>query len=119
MISVRVATMPEVKEAHPDMQCSYRAWAVEMDGDLVGLIGLALTRPQACLFCWIDPRLRPHLASITVMRLVKKVADLVAAQKAPVLAVRDRKEPKAPHILKRMGFRFYDIIDGDAVYRRG
>lgn len=34
------------------------------------------------------------------------------------MAVRDRTEKKSPHILKRMGFEFFDLIEGQPVYMR-
>lgn len=117
MLTGRPATISEIRRVHPDHSCSYRAWACDMDGRIVGIVGVALTRPYACLFCWFDEALRPHLKSLTVMRLLKKVADVVRDSRVPVLAIRDRNEPKAPHILKRMGFRFYQLVEGDAVYR--
>lgn len=117
MIVSRQATAEDVKKVHPDQGCSWKAWVCELEGEVVGVIGIALTRPVACIFCWFDEKLRPYLKSMTVLRLLKKVEMAARNNRLPVLAVRDRKEPKAPHILKRMGFQFEALIDGDAIYR--
>lgn len=117
-LASRPATTADVRAVFPDLTCSFRAMVCEMDGERVGLIGLALTRPAACLFCWFDERLRPYLKSLTVLRLLKRVDAWCRDSRAPVMAIRDRAEPKSPHILKRLGFQFYMLFDGDAVYRR-
>lgn len=116
----RPATAADILAVHPDQTCSWRAWAVDLDGKLAGVIGIALMRPMACLFCWFDEALRPYLKSLTVLRLLKKVEEVVKASRVPVLAIRDRKEPKAPHILKRLGFVFDHVSDeGDPIYKWG
>lgn len=116
MITTRPATAADVQRVHPDQKCSWRAWAVELDGLLAGVIGVALSRPYPCLFCWFDERLRPHFRCLTVLRLIKRVEAVLRSASGPVLAIRDPHEPRAPHILKRLGFRFYCLADGDAVY---
>lgn len=95
---------------------SYRAWACELDGELAGVVGLALTRPRACLFCWFDERLRPHLKSVAVLRLLKKVEALIHERGLPVYAIREADEPKAARILERLGFVPFGEVDGDEVW---
>jgi hypothetical protein len=119
VLIARPATAEDVAVVYPDLTCSFKAMACDLDGQRVGLIGLALTRPTACLFCWFDEKLRPYLKSLTVLRLLKKVERWLNECRAAVLTIRDRKEPKAPHILKRLGFRFHALHDGDAIYIRG
>lgn len=82
------------------------------------MIGLALTRPRACLFCWFDERLRPHLKSMTVLRLLKRVDMLIRERGRPVYAIRQADEPKAAAILTRLGFQPVEEIDGDEVWER-
>lgn len=95
---------------------SYRAWACDLDGELAGVVGLALTRPRACLFCWFDERLRPHLKSIAVLRLLKKVEALIHERGLPVYAIREEREPQAEKVLTRLGFASVGEIDGDDVW---
>jgi hypothetical protein len=104
-----------VKHLH-GVGASYRAWACDLDGELAGVIGLALTRPRACLFCWFDEKLRPHLKSVAVLRLVKKTEALMQARGLPVYAIRQADEPKAAEMLTRLGFTPLDVVDGDEVW---
>lgn len=89
-----------------------------MDGELAGVIGLVLTRPRACLFCWFDEKLRPHLKSMAVLRLLKKVDDLMKTRGMPVYAIRQADEPKAAAVLTRLGFAFVGEHDGDEIWGR-
>lgn len=95
---------------------SYRAWACDVDGKLAGAVGLALTRPRACLFCWIDEPLKPHLRTMPVLRAIKKIGDLIRERGLPVYAVREPDEPKAESMLKRLGFVPLGEVDGDEVW---
>lgn len=115
MISVRPATAADVKPLH-DCGASYIAWSCDLDGEPVGTIGLALTRPRACLFCGFDEKLRPHLKSLTILRLLKSVEQLIRTRGLPVYAIRQADEPKAAAILTRLGFEYLDEIDGEDVY---
>lgn len=117
MIVIRPATEADVKDLHPELAgVSYRAWAAEIDGEKAGVIGLALTRPRACLFCGFSEDLRPHLTSMPLMRLLKKVEMMFKARGLPVYALRDANEPKSEAILRRLGFKFSEEIDGSEVY---
>lgn len=77
---------------------------------------MALTRPRACLFCWFDESLRPHLKSVAVLRLLKKVERLIHERGQPVYAIREEGEPKAAKMLTRLGFVPVGEIDGDDVW---
>lgn len=117
MIVTRPATAADVAGLHPEAAgTSYRAWACDLDERPVGVIGLALTRPRACLFCGFDEALRPHLRSMPVMRLLKSVETMFKARGLPVFAIREASEPKAGRILERLGFEYIGIVDGDEIY---
>ena len=75
-----------------------------------------MTRPRASLFCHFDEALRPHLKSITVMRLLKKVEASFKARGLPVYAIREKSEPKAEAMLKRLGFTPATEVDGDEIW---
>lgn len=120
MITVRPARLEDVAGVHPEVAgASYRAWVAEMDGKRIGTIGLALTRPRACLFCGFDEELRPHLKSMPILRLLKKVHRLVEERGLPVYALRDENEDKAPAILGRMGFEPVGTFEGLEVWEWG
>ncbi len=116
-LTARPATAADIKGLHPGAEgVSYRAWAVDLDGEAAGVVGLALTRPRACLFCWTDEKLRPHLKSPTVLRLLKKTEAVFKSRGLPVYAIREKDEPKAEAILMRLGFEYVGEHDGEAVY---
>lgn len=89
----------------------------ELDGEAKGIIGLALTRPIACLFSAFDEDLRPHLKSLTVLRLIKKVQAVMESRNLPVWAIAEEDEPDAAGNLERLGFALWGEVDGDQVYR--
>jgi hypothetical protein len=116
-LQIRPATADDLKGVHPEADgVSYRAWAAELDGKTVGVIGLALTRPRACLFCAFEEELRPHLKAMPILRLLKKVKDTIEARGLPVYAIREPDEDKAPAILARLGFERFGEVDGDDVW---
>lgn len=120
MILTRPARQEDVEALHPEVAgISYRAWVAELDGQPTGVIGLALTRPRACLFCGFKEELRPHLKTMPVLRLLKKVETMFKARGLPVFALRDKNEPEAGALLERMGFEYFGEVDGDDVYRWG
>lgn len=117
MITTRPATSADVAELHPGAEgTSYRAWTCDLDGKPAGVVGLALTRPRACLFCSFDETLRPYLKSVAVLRLLKKAEALFKARNLPVYTIRDKAEPKAPAILARLGFEYLADVEGDEVW---
>lgn len=116
MLVARPATAADVQQVHPDQSCSFIGRAVDLNGELAGVIGMSLSRPVRSIFCWFDEGLRPHLKCLTILRLLKWLEGEVRNSRLPVFAIRDPKERHAPHVLKRLGFRFHSIVDGDAVY---
>lgn len=116
-LTLRPATRTDVEGLHPEANgCSYRAWAGEIDGKQVGVIGLVFTRPRTCLFCRFDEAARPYLKSMTALRMLKKVKTLIEDRGLPVYAVQEPGEDKAPAILKRMGFEFTEEIAGSRIW---
>lgn len=117
MLRTRPATSDDIRHFYPDVTCSFKAMVCEMDGERAGIIGIALARPVASVFTSFSEALRPHLRSLTVLRLLKWLKGVLGSLRGPCFAIRQRGERKAVHILKRLGFRFWAIVDGDAVYR--
>lgn len=114
-MTVRPAKAGDVADLH-GVGATYRAWACDLDGVRAGVIGLAMTRPRACLFCWFDEALRPHLRAMPILRLLKRVEGLIRERSRPVYAIRQADEPKAAAILTRLGFAPVEEIDGDDVW---
>jgi hypothetical protein len=115
MLTVRGARTSDLPEDHPP-GASYIAWAVDLDGVPSGVIGLALVRPRSCLFCYFDESLRPHLKTLTILRLVKRVEGVITARGLPVYAIREKDEPKAPAMLTRLGFEPTGELDGHEIW---
>lgn len=117
MFKVRSAVRDDLADLHPMAPgVSYRAKVAELDGKVVGILGLALTRPRACVFFSGTEELKPHLKSIQMLRELKKFETMFKSRGLPVYAIRERDEPKAPAILKRLGFELVNEIDGDEIY---
>jgi hypothetical protein len=117
MIVTRPATVADVREFYPEYTCSFRAWVAEIDGEVQGIIGVALTRPFACMFSAFREALRPHLKSLSILRLIKRAEAAVRASSVPVLAIAEPTEVTAPGMLERIGFEYLDRIDGDEIYQ--
>jgi hypothetical protein len=113
----RPATAADVQHFYPGLTVSVRAWVCEVDGHPAGIMGIALMRPAHSIFSIVTEELRPHLGSIVIGRMTKRLSTAIAQCRAPVLAVRERSEPKSARLLKRLGFRFHLLLDGDAIYR--
>jgi len=114
---VRPATRADVTKFYPDSTCSFKAWVADLDGEAVGIVGIALARPFASMFSAFDEKLRPHLRHPAVLRAIKKAHLAVEETKLPVLAIAEPTEATAPGLLQRLGFvPFEDSVDGE-VYR--
>lgn len=118
-LTARPATVADVKLFYPDMACSFRAWVCELDGEVQGIIGVALMRPVACMFSIFREPLRPHLRHLTILRGIKRAQAAVQASRVPVLALAEPGEPTAPGILKRLGFEHVGLFDEGDVYGWG
>lgn len=119
MITVRTARQEDVSRYYPDMRCSFVAWVCELNGAVVGMIGIAKLRPVAAMFSVFEEVLRPHLKSLTILRLIKRAEAAVKASHVPVLALAQPDEPTAPTILQRLGFTFVGSFDDGDYYGWG
>ena len=117
-LASRPATPADVRLWYPDMGPSMRARVCDMDGEPQGILGIALVRPYPCIFSAVNPPLRPHLKSITVMRMVKWLKSEVEARAVPVRALAEQGEEKAPALLERLGFSPIGEFEGSALYER-
>ena len=115
-LRARAATRDDIKAFYPEITTSFKAWACEMDGEVQGIIGVALGRPFACMFSTFKDPLRPYLKSMTILKLIKKAQAAVKESRVPVRAIAEKTEPTAPGILERLGFEYAGEWDGDDVY---
>lgn len=107
--------MADVKSFYPDMTSSARAWVFELDGAVVGIIGVALLRPIACAFSMFTPSLKPYLGHMVVWRVIKKWQAVLDASALPVRAIVEEGVTDQ-RMLQRVGFRYAGNFEGDKVY---
>ena len=117
MLTVRPATIADIRSFYPEWTASFRAWVAELDGEVQGIIGLCLLRPVAFAFSQFREPLRPYLKHPAILRLIKRAQAAYAASIVPVTAVPDPNEDAAPRTLTRLGFRYIGKIDGEKVYQ--
>ncbi len=79
-----------------------RAIVAEMDGEIVGMIGIMREQAWGKFFSEFLPQLQPHLKSITIMRAIKEALKLCDNYRGPVLAIADDAE--SCRIMNRLGF---------------
>ena len=103
-LSWRLARAKDIAEYYPDNAPSgtMRAYVAEMDGEVVGVIGIVRDKDWGKYFSDTRPKLRPYLKSITIMRLVKQSLKLCDEYRGPVLAVAHNGE--SCRLLNRLGF---------------
>lgn len=87
-----------------------RAIVIRMDGEPVGLIGLAKEPDRDRAFSEAKPVLEPHMKSMTVLRAIKHFMKWVHASPVPIYAMRERNNC----LLERLGFR--QFADSAEVY---
>ena len=79
-----------------------RAIVAELDGELVGIIGVVREGGWGKYFADFKESLEPHLRSITIMRAVKESLAFVRGYRGPVIAVAEHVE--GTRLLTRLGF---------------
>jgi hypothetical protein len=79
-----------------------RANVVLMDGEVVGVIGVARHPEWGTYFSEFKPQLQEHLNSITVWRAIKDSMTYVKQYKGPVLSIADDAESCV--VMHRLGF---------------
>lgn len=79
-----------------------RATVVEMDGEIVGVIGVVREPTVGRFFCDFQPKLQPYVRSITIMRAVKGSMAFVEQYRGPVVAIAEHAE--GCRILHRLGW---------------
>ena len=79
-----------------------RAMVAEMDGRIVGIVGLVREPDAGKFFSEFAPELEPYLGSIRIMRAVKQAMQYVFEYQGPVIAISEG--PKSVKLLTKLGF---------------
>jgi hypothetical protein len=74
----------------------------EMDGKVVGIIGVSRENGVGKFFADFKPELKPYLRSVTIMRGIKASLRICDEYRGPVVAIAEHGE--GCRILHRLGF---------------
>jgi len=82
-----------------------RAWAAEHAGDVVGFAGIAY---GPVLIAFAEMREGAERYPVTIMRVARKVLDLLRAASSSVYAEASETYPNSEAFLRRLGFQHVD-----------
>lgn len=106
-ITTRYATSQDVSEFWDEkISGTMRALVAEMDGEVVGFIGVVREGPIGKYFCDFKPELQPYLTSMPIMRAIKKSMEFVHEYQGPLVSVAEHAE--GCRILNKLGFTHLD-----------
>lgn len=98
----RPATAEDIAAFYPEgLAHTVRAWAMDMDGEVVGLGGIVYRPGDAYLFSVIRPALRKHPRA-----MVRAAWAFLAEHGESLPAFADPQEPGSARFLAFLGFRF-------------
>ena len=107
-ILIRQATAEDIRCYYGSVPGTMRAMVAEMDGELVGLIGVIRATTHGRFFCDFKPELQPYLQSIKIMRAVKAAHRFCDEYRGPIVAVAEHAE--GCRILNRLGWTHLDGV---------
>jgi hypothetical protein len=90
------------------MRSTVRAYAITMDGEIAGLIGLMREGGIGKFFTEYKPELQPYLNSITIGRTLKRCMNWCRAYRGPVISIAETVE--GCMALNRLGFEHIDSV---------
>ena len=103
IIQVRPATAADIEAYYGEPPSgTLRATVAEMDGQIVGVIGIIREAAVGRFFCDFKPKLQPYLRSITIMRAVKDSMAYADQYRGPVVAIAEHAE--GCRIMNRLGW---------------
>lgn len=92
------------------------AYVAILDGECVGIVGLARAGTHARFFSEFKPELRPYIGGPTIMRAVLRAFEWVKKSKIPVITVASPEEPDSMRIVARLGFQHFGTCGDGEVY---
>ncbi len=105
MITHRLATADDIDrfyDGRPDQ--TIQAVVILLDGEPVGIAGLARERERFIAFSEHKPALAPHLKTMPVLRAVKAAQKIIRSASMPVLVF----DSQNPALMERLGFRLIE-----------
>ncbi len=94
---------------------SMRVVVVDLDGDIVGIAGLAYHDDQMVAFSVIRDPLRGY--PLTIMKTAMRLKDMIIKYGGNVLAIASGGEINSDKLLERMGFSFIGDTEDGRAYR--
>jgi len=88
----RPATGKDIVEFYGSSPYSMRALVAELDGKIVGVIGVVREPSAGKFFCDFSDELRPFLGCIKIWRAVKAANEFAKAYRGPIVAVAEHAE---------------------------
>lgn len=85
-----------------------RAFAITMDGELAGIIGVVRDREVGKFFTEYKPELEPYLNSITIGRALHRAMDWCRAYRGPMVSIAESVEGCIA--LNRLGFEHMEGV---------
>lgn len=83
---------------------SVKGIAWDLDGECVGIAGIAYYKHFVLAFSTVSEKMRPFLETITTARGIKASQKLFRECRGPVFAQVDKDEPTSVALLERLGF---------------
>ena len=83
-----------------------RAYVALVDGEVCGIVGVSREGGIGKFFADFNDKIEPYIASVAVMRIVKKSLKFCDAYKGPVISIAEHAE--GCRILGRLGFTHMD-----------
>ena len=102
-IIVRYATAEDILAFYGEPpHGTLRALVAEMDGEIVGVIGIVREERWGVFFSDVTSVLQPHLKSITIMRAIKRALRFCDEYRGPVFA--RAIDAESCRLMNRLGF---------------
>jgi hypothetical protein len=115
MIETRPSTYEDITALQGPPHASMRSQTVLMDGEPVGAFGVYYEMGQAIVFTVTAPKLRHNKSAM--LAAARRVTRFLKGLTVPAIAVANVKEPGAPALLARLGFKRVGTVRGMEAFR--
>ena len=113
---LRPATIDDYRTLYgSEPPVSLQAIAAELDGETIGIAGIAYERGQLLGFSQMTDKMRQY--PIQIMRATHRVMKMIREQEVNVLAVASCDEKNAAYFLEKLGFTYLGERKGQRVYQ--
>ncbi len=114
-IKMRPVTPEDMRSFYGSHERTVRALAVELEGELVCIAGVALEKGRVEAFS--DLREPVNASKITVYRYARKIMQWIMELKLPVIVTSNPERENSHRFLTSLGFSPIETFDNITVYR--